>query len=613
MSRVSAISLSVAAVLVFGLGGCEEDHPYTPFQVASAVPSATAPAAAPAEPEPAAAVKFAASGPLARAKAATWQVGQRRIQAPAGYEIERGLDADFDANGSTEIVAWVVPASDRLERPELWLYPTTGSPRKLLSLPGFVPTGPNCSLQTLLLHTGPKTVTLDTKAVCEARLIARVPVRSIVVLAPLADDPLVLALRAAEGSAREDLRLTVTSLDRDGDGRDDVTLQASLDTRHATSGVAAAKFLWYDREAGTSRDDTEPGLSMAQLASREIVRAKGPSTSRNVHPTIQNLKRLYAAVCEESGTPRLFDEEGNGLACGRLTTTFSRATEAEIAALLKNGQVLEAFGVLERAHWFGHEPSPKDRERWLASFDGKLLRRQARLRRELGLTLPREGTHPSLSPLEFAGDTLLAQTRDGVRSFALDGTERAPANDTAPVPANDSAPQLAANPPRPDPWSLRAELPGQRLWTGVVYSCDRSEITLSFVDGAGQPLAPVLTEILAPRPGNCRGGAAVDAPAVPIGWVDAQLVAWVGGARIGPTEPRTRPKGSPRSVNGEWTVLPSRLGLLVTGKAHELWHVPESVGQLEQLRACVIHDSGRLVACVTPAGFAFIETEALSR
>lgn len=597
MSRTSVISILTAAALSLGVTGCEEDHPYTPFQVASAVPSAAAPTAAPTEAETAAPVAFSASGPIARPKAASWQVGARRIQAPPGYEIERGLEADFDGNGVSEIVVWVVPAADSLTRPELWVYPAKGSPRKLFSLPGFVPTGPNCSLQTVLLHTGPKTVTLDTKAACDARLIARAPVRSLVVLAPTADRPVVLALRAAEGSPREELRLNVASLDRDGDGRDDVTLQASLDTRQAASAVALAKFVWYDREAGTSRDDTEPGLSMAQLASREIVRAKGQSTSRSVHPTIQNLKRLYAAVCDEAGTPRLFDEEGNGLACGRLTTTFSRATEAEISALLKNGQVLEALGVLERADWFGHQASPKDRERWLGLFQGKLLRRQARLRRELGLSVPREGTHPSLSPLEFTGDTLEAQTRDGVRSFTLDGSER----------------QLEDGGTRPNPWPLRAEAPGGRLWTGVVYSCDRSEVALSFVDGFGQPVAPVLTEILAPRPGNCRGGAAVEAPAVPIGWVDAQLVAWVGGARVGPIEPRTRPKGSPRSVNGEWTVLPSRSGLIITGKLHELWHVPESVGQMEQLRACVIHDSGRLVACVTPDGFALIESEALAK
>lgn len=592
---------------LYGCEGCEEDHPYTPFQVASSVPSAPPPAATSSEPESSAApVKFTASAPLVQPKAAAWQVGPRRIQAPPGYEFERGLDADFDGDGTSEFVGWAVPTSDPLKRAELWLYPAVGTPRRLLSLPGFVPTGPNCTLQTLLQHTGPKTVTLDTKAVCEARLIARAPVRSLVVLAPTASDPVVLALRAADGSPREDLRLTVASLDRDGDGRDDVTLQTSLDTRHATSAVALAKFVWYDREAGTSRDDTEPGLSMAQLASREIVRAKGQSTSRNVHPTIQNLKRLYAAVCDEAGTPRLFDEEGNGLPCGRLTTTFSRATEAEIAALLKNGQVLDAFGVLERADWFGHTPSPKDRERWLGMFAGKLERKQARLRRELAVTVPRDGTHPSLSPLEFSGDTLLVQTRDGVRSFGLDGSERTLVSGTE----GSTGGSLEAS-PRPLPWSLRAEVPGQRLWTGVVYSCDRAEVALSFVDGSGQPVAPVVTEVLAPRPGNCRGGTVVDAPAVPIGWVDTQLGAWVGGARIGPSELRTRPKGSPRSANGEWTVLPSRLGLLVTGKAPALWHVPESVGQLAELRACVIHDSGQLLACVTPEGFALIDSEAL--
>lgn len=605
MSRASTSSLSAVFVLCTGValvlctGGlvsCEEDHPYTPFQVASAVPSASVAAAPTPEPAPTASAQFSATAPVAQPKASTWQVGARRLQAPPLHEFERALEADFDGDATPEVVAWVTPSKDSPERPELWLYPTTGNPRKLLSLPGFVPTGPSCSLQTLLTHTGPKTVTLDTRAICEARLIARAPVRSLVVVAPTADDPVVLSLRAADGGPREDLKLNVTSLDRDSDGRDDVSLQVSLDSRQVTSSVAA-KFLWYDREAGTSRDDTEPGLSMAQLASREIVRAKGATTSKNVHPTIQNLKRLYAAVCDEAGTPRLFDEEGNGLDCGRLTTTFSRATEAELTALLKNGQVLEAFGVLERANWFGHEASPKDVERWLKLFEGKLVRKQAKLRRELGLAVPRAGTHPSLSPLEFTGgDTLEAQTRDGVRSFALDGSER----------------QLEDAGVRPDPWPLSAAVPGARLWTGVVYSCDRSEVVLSFVDGSGQPIAPVLTDILAPRPGSCRGGAAIEAPAVPIGWVDSQLVAWVGGSLVGSAEPRTRPKGSPRSANGEWTVLPSRLGLIITGKAHELWQVPESVGQLDQLSACVIHDSGRLVACVTPAGFALIESEALT-
>ena len=577
-----------------GLFGCEEDHPYTPFQVASALPSVTAPLL-PAAPDPVAApplANFLASAPIIQPKGSEWLIRDRRIQAPAGQQFERALSADFDSDGASEIVAWVSPVEDPAKQPELWLYPATGPSRKLFALPGFVPTGPSCSLKTQLLHTGPKTVTLDTTGVCEARMIARAPIRSLVVLAPLTEHPVVLALRAAEGGPGQELKLVVSSLDRDGDGRDDVTLHTSIDNPQPRATNTTAKFLWYDREAGTSRDDTEPGVSLAQTASREVVRAKGSSTSKMVHPTLQNLKRLYAAVCDEAGTPRLFDDEGNGLTCGRLSTTFSRATEAEITALLKTGQVLEAFGVLERASWFGHEVLPKDRERWLGMFGQNLVQKQARVRRQLALTIPLGGTHPSYSPLEFVGsDTLQVQTQDGVRSFSLDAAER----------------KLEEGVEAPERWPLRAEAPGERLWTGVVYSCDRSEVALSFVDGAGQAVAPQTTEILAPRPGTCRGGPAVDSPAVPIGWSDNQLAAWVAGSLIGPAEVRTRPKGSPRSVNGAWTVLPSHLGLVVTGKSHALWRLPESLGRAEKLRGCVIHDNGALVACVAPGGLALIE------
>lgn len=596
MRHASTLGSSAVAILaVIGLLGCEEDHPYTPFQVASALPSVAPPPTpaasgpAPRAPSP----DFAASAPIALAKGREWLVRDRRIQAPAGYQFERALHADFDSDSAPEIVAWVSPVEDPLKQPELWLYPMTGPSRKLFALPGFVPTGPSCSLRTTLQHTGPRTVTLDTTGVCEARMIARAPVRSVVVLAPATEHPVVLALRAAVGGPQEELKLSVSSLDKDGDGRDDVTLQASVDSVGSGPTTTTAKFLWYDREAGTSRDDTEPGLSLAQLASREILRAKGASTSKMVEPTVQNLKRLYAAVCDEAGTPRLFDDEGNGLSCGKLSTTFSRATEAEILALLKIGRVLDAFGVLERASWFGHEPSPKDRERWLGLFGDRLVQKQARVRRQLALSVPVGGTHPNYSPLEFVGsDTLDVQTQGGVRSFNLDASER----------------QLAEGVEAPERWPLRAAAPGERLWTGVVYSCDRSEVELSFVDGSGQALAPQTTEILAPRPGSCRGGPALDSPAVPIGWSDDQLVAWVAGSLLGPAEVRTRPKGSPRSVNGAWTVLPSHLGLVVTGKSHALWRLPESLGRPEALRGCVIHDSGALVACVAPNGLALIET-----
>lgn len=583
---------SFVSSALLALTACEDDHPYTPFQVASALPSAPTaavpPVPSPTTPPP----PFNATPPVIQPKGKEWRVQNQVIKAPAGYQFERALQADFDADGSQEIVAWAAPIDDPLKRAELWLYPATGNPKKLFSLPGFVPTGPTCTVTTALTHTGPKTVTVDSRAACEARMIARAPNRSIAVVAPRAERPLVLMLRAADGGTHEDFRLNVSSLDQDADGRDDVTLSATMTERGAGPQPVTGRFVWYDREAGASRDDSEPGVSFAQVASQQLLRAKGKSTSPTVRAAVQNLKRLYGAVCEEAGTPRLFDAEGNALSCGRLTTTFSRAAEAEITSLLKQDEVLEAFGVLVRDGWFDHESDPKELERRLNLFGKDLTRRKSRVDRDFSVALPNPGSLPSFSPLEFAGEhQLLVETKEHVRRYSFDGVEQS----------------LQAGAEPPQGWPLKAGLPGQRMWTGVVYSCDRAEVTLSFVDGVGHPLPAQPTDILAPRPGTCRGGPApATPPPVPVGWVGDEIVAWVAGSWVGPKTPTFRPQGSPRSQNGAWSVYPTELGLLVTGKQNQLWKYPDGF-EAKMLSGCVIQNSGQLVACATARGVVLIK------
>ena len=580
---------------------CKEDHPYTPFQVASALPSETP---KPVEPPPKAenppTATFAATQAVVRAKAQSWDVGGVRIEAGPGYEIERALQVDFDGDHSKETLAWIVPKDDPLKRPELWLYPGQGTPKKLFALPGFVPTGPTCSLQTSLLHTGPHTVTLDTLGSCEARLIPRAPVRSIAVLAPLRQHPLILALRAAEAAPGEQLKLLVSSIDRDADGRDDVTLNVTLQTQSSSSRTATARFLWYDREAGASRDDSEPGVSLARLASTELVRARGKNTSQSVRAAIGNLKRLYGAVCDEGGTPRLFDESGAGLPCGRLTTTFSRAAQAEITALVKNDEILEAIGVLTRDAWFAHPVPDSELEGRWALMGDQLRRRNTRLVKVLNVTLPGRSTYPRLSPLDFTSrGTLLVQTASGVLEFSKDGAklEAQPAAERHQVEDEPRPTPMFLPPPAPAAWALAMVSPGRRRWTGTVQSCDRSELTLSFVDEQGQTTQQV-TDVLAPRPGNCRGGPALTQPAsVPIGWSGEQLVAWAGGSWVGPKQPSERLQGSPLSPNGRWLVLPTRFGLVVRSARTELWRAPSET-PAEALSQCTIDDDGRHVACV---------------
>jgi hypothetical protein len=574
--------------------GCEEDRPYTPFEVASALPSLQArSSSSPAEPSAKPPATFSPTVPIKQTKNRVWKLAGQSIEAAPGYEIERALRADFDADGDEEVVAWIVAVDDPLKRPQLWLYPGAATAKKLFDLPGFVPTGPSCALQTQLLHTGPQTLTLDVTTVCEARLNPRAPVRSIAVVAPLRHKPVVLALRAATGGPQERFKLSINSLDRDADGRDDVMLNVSVHAGDTAVRPAIAKFLWYDREVGASRDDSEPGVSMARLASTELVRARGKNTSKSVPEVVGNLKRLYGAVCAEAGTARLFNAEGEALSCGRLTTTFSRMKRAEIMAAIKNHQVVEAVGVLVRDGWFGHQTDASESQQFQALIRAALREKPARLRRWLDVDIPRRGSHPRYSPFEFTDEAkLLVQTPSSVSSFSLSGI----------------AEQSEEGAEAPARWPLSVVSPERRLWTGVVHSCDRSEVTLSFVGPAGAPLSNEPTRILAPRPGSCQGGAGSSYPhPVPLGWQGEKLVAWVGGSRVGPDKPQKRQPGSALSRNGLWVVYPTPLGLLIAGEKPELWQLPATLTPPQELTDCTIDNNAKLVACSLRGRAALIE------
>jgi hypothetical protein len=153
--------LVVALPLVLAVGcKCGADKPYTPFSVgdAAVIPTA-APSASTADvvdaaaPPPAFAGKRAVQAP---AGAARWQIDGMALAAPAGRSFERGLAADFDGDGKLEAVTWTLPSAAGGAPGELWLHPSSGEPRKLATLPGFVPSGPGCRLEPSLVQTGPK-------------------------------------------------------------------------------------------------------------------------------------------------------------------------------------------------------------------------------------------------------------------------------------------------------------------------------------------------------------------------------------------------------------------------------------------------------------------------
>lgn len=576
MQKSSVLIGLVAAWLASGCQ-CDRDKPYTPFGTTTALPQP--------EPSPSAAsipsASASAAPPLAQKsvlappKSSRWQLAGQALEAPPGFVFEQALQASFAEGAPPATVAWLVTdTSDAGARTggELWLFPAEPGPKRLIPLPGFVPSGPGCKLTTALTRTGPHTVALDVHGECPGVMIARSPVRALVVVAPASERPEVLTLRVAGPAPGETLELGVNTADRDADGRDDVAIDVSVGV--AGGPRASAPFVWLDRAAGPSRDSAEPQRTLVRLSGREATRSKTKKLADEVLRSVGGVRRLMASLCAEGATPRVLDADGNPLPCGSLSLAVDALASAELGAELARGRVLEAFGTLARDGWYFGKISAKERQKLERQLFDAVEPATAVVKslepRPAGLERA-----PRYSPLAFdAAGGVLVQTAAGVVRTEPDGSAPAPVD--TPARALDV---LAA--------------PGQR-WIGSTFSCDRSEVMLT-LEGA----APLVTSLLSPRPGAC-GHTPFWASEVPpvLGAGGGQIKAIVGGAVAGTAPDGAAAQGSARSENGQWTVVPTEFGLLVDGSVHRLVNLGASVAEPARLTDCVVASSGKSIACV---------------
>jgi hypothetical protein len=546
--------------------GCGEDKPYTPFAVQSALPGANAGANAVAStPSP------AVSAPPTKALVAPpnsrrWLLGLRELLAPEGLLFSLGVPGVADGDFVTWLRADPADAGSR-SAGELWLFPKAGEARRLAALPGFVPAGAGCTLDSRLDRTGAASVTLDVSARCETALIARAPVRAVIVMTLGAARPL-LELRAASPAPDETLELTSTSTDHDQDGRDDVTLGVRVG--HASGPRAEAPLVFFDRAVGAARDAAEPRRTFERLAARESARAKTKKVAEDALAMVGAIRRLMASVCAEGGTPRLFDQDGAPFACGSLATASDSLMSAELAATLALGRVREAFGVLERDGWYFGKLSAPTKKRLEADLLEAIEPVSARSTPVDLRPMFSAGAH--FAPLWFdASGALFVRTANGVQRVDATGT---------PSPADSSV--------APPDTAARA---GGRLLLAPVFSCDRSETTLMFDSGP-----PSATRLLAPRPGAC-GRASFDPKVMlrPIA-AGATVSALIGATLVGDETPgSTSPPGSARSPDGRTLAVPTRYGLLLDGAKHRLLAGLTDPGSLTE---CVCANDGTRAACV---------------
>ncbi len=529
-----------------------------------------------------------------------FEVGPRVVELPKDLLAERVLTRPSALAGQLDALVWVIPAKPDTEwngpMGELWLFPAGADAKKLLALPGWMPSGPGCSNTSRLALVGTTTVVVDVVAKCERSLPQRTPVRALAMLTLGTAPAFLLGLRIAEAAVDEAFTVTPLMADRDGDGREDPSFRVDFDVPSSQT-HATAELGWLDRTAGLSVDEGRLATTLEPtFLAWEAALGKKPKLSA-VLSDLATQRRLLSSLCQQSATSRIFDWRGEALRCPSMAQVASRLARIEVKAALGLADPLEAARALAfSTTWHGG----------IAAVEREELRK--RIGKSMGqvktaLPVP-TSVRPVVgaesvrySPLLFEtdGTSLLVQVdhRGGLSRLSLDGTSVA-----VDVDAGVSA------------WPLEVTAPDGRHWSTVVPACDRSELSLALKASNGQFLPLLPTRLLAPRPGPCRNPTNWPMATGPIHWQGENPVAvldgvcWAGpGTHPCPSPDKLGPivKGSPRSPDGRRLVVVSSLGpVVIGGPKPELWSGAGLDGK--PLRDCVVANEAKAIACVSNGG-----------
>jgi len=598
--------LATVGPIASGCRGCREERPFTPYvlDAASTAPSAAHPptppsASAPPTLPPAAEIVVAARlDPPVREVAALGRSIEVPTHRVAELLVERDLNGDLrtDALLLLQALPTAPPAQPRRE---LWFFPDGDDAKSVFALPGWVPTAPTCTHATkLAVHDG-RLVMLDIHARCQPRVPERVPTRLLALLDRPPATRVLLGLRLAEPAASETLDVRMSMVDRDGDDRRDLALDVELGVDGATEVLSLG---WLDRAAGYA---FEPSLFVETLTRRlgELdALARDRARSLELASRVAHLRRLLTAVCQQSGTSRLWDWDGREIACPELDRVGLRLAQLDVRAALNRGDRLAAAGAYgDGLAWFGGLPKA-ERESLRKVVESGLSEVTPKGLVEVTARPPKQLPTARFSPLSFDAEgrlsiltdsaTLVRVARDGLAT-----TLDRPSQHSADLSVTDGVAK-----------TLVRLLPG----------CDRSE--LLFVVGGAKRLAllpPIPTGLLSPRPGSCRGNP-IELRFAPLEWLGEVPVGLTNGRCTHPTDPgfctdpkslgATRP-GSPRSPDGQSLVAVTPLGLLVHRAAKtERWN-SEGLGDTATLTDCVVANGAQALACLRGDQVIFVTRE----
>lgn len=617
----AALATFGLALLCGGAGcdGCHRNRPYTPFRLGDgkAQPTSTASATSVGAGAPSG---FSSAAPTLATDGRAFALGpSRSVPAPPGRSWSVGLVLDADGDAVPDLLAWAgTPDGERGG-----LFFTAGADAQAAPVelaPGPAPaSAPGCKLVAALTQVGPRSVLVDVARACGPE-----PGRWLTVVR-LADPGAKGALPAvvldiSSGASDAPFGLTVDAADRDGDGRDDVTVTATVGGAPppfpaAPSASAIVRFL--DRPAGLAREPSEPEASMAAFARKLVTDARHKTAAKDVALAAAQLRRLHAALCAEDGDPPVVFSAAGRLACGP-ARSLEDAAFAEGLAALTLGEPLRAAGALARLETQAGKSSGRRREL------DKLVAKAApavtasEVFRTTALPDASMSGAPAWIPLAFEpGGDLLVRTAGGVvRVGTRGGFTEEPAPEAPPWPSSLVLPPKAGEPLGKTERPRVAE---------IAQRCASPWLT-ALVDGPlGRTELPLPIEIPVAPSGLpsalCASLASV--PVVPLdggsplrfglGTEIVELVASERGATassvaLGAASART--VGSARSPDGLVAALPLPNGVLVVhhlGKAKPTaarWTGPD----LAKAWSCTPADGARRIACMTTSGAGIYES-----
>jgi len=603
-----ALSSFVAVSALAGCRDCRESHPYVPYAIAAdAALSGARAGAPPAHEADAAATANDAGDEFAEEPAAVappgathWSVGGVTLDAPAGRVFVAAIAGDFDGDGASDAFAVLGAPYGGVDPGDLVFYRPSGPHGAMAVASTFAPPvlarGAECVTLHRLARVGPRTALVELGARCPDSL-STAAARWMALVDGADGGKVRLAATLADPAGAPDLTVRATVADRDGDGRDDLALEVSLEGGGAPlepGPPVSAVVAFLDRPAGLSRDEGATDASFAALVASAMARAGRPSDAGTVAGYAAQVRALWRAICSDAGAPRIVPVAGTGaIACGS-SRALSDLGFAEVRAYASLGDPLRAALALDRTEGaFGARNPARmaDAKKWIAPLAPTAAARMLRSIAAVPVApRPREVAWGALA-FEPSG-RLLVRTRAGVVRVDPDQGDESSAG-VADWPAAVTSQDGAVR------------------WIEAYDPCDGLPLRATFELASGSDVRDVALPVPAPPWNRCAGSRGAPARAVPVAWgprglealVESQLV--LVSNDLSQASPlasfigQAGSPGSPRSPDGTRVVVPTAIGFLVwSARRPRLLRGADLDGTYAEQRECVVSDDGTHVACI---------------